>query len=123
MADVDARTFDKPDETRPFAAHGQMEIVKVGGLTVGKGTFEPGWRWSQDVKPIAKTDSCQSMHAGYILSGRMHVVMDDGTESEAGPGSVVVIRPGHDAWTVGDEACVLVDFGTSVGQYAAQTRA
>lgn len=122
MAELDARTFDSPDETRPFVAHGRMEVVKVGGLTVGKGIFEPGWRWSQDVKPIAKTDSCQVMHAGYILSGRMHVVMGNGTESEAGPGSVVVIQPGHDAWTVGNEACVFVDFGTSVGEYAAQQR-
>ena len=120
MPNLDAKTFETPDETRPFAAHGQMEIVKVGGLTVGKGTFEPGWRWSQDVKPIAGTDSCQAAHAGYILSGRMRVAMDGGTEAEAGPGAVVVIQPGHDAWIVGDEACVFIDFGASVGQYAAQ---
>ena len=120
MATLDSKTFDQPDETRPFAAHGQLEIVKVGGLTVGRGTYEPGWRWSQDVKPIANTDSCQASHAGYIVSGRMRLKMDDGTESEAGPGAVVVIEPGHDAWVVGDEACVLIDFGASVGQYAAR---
>ena len=118
MAGLDAKTFDTPDETRPFAAHGKMEIVQVGGMTVGRGTFEPGWRWSNDVKPLAKTDSCQAVHAGYILSGRMVVRMDDGTESEAGPGAVVSIAAGHDAWIVGDEACVFVDFGASVSQYA-----
>ena len=120
MATLDAKTFDQPDETRPFAAHGQLEIVKVGGLTVGRGTYEPGWRWSQDVKPIANTDSCQASHAGYIVSGRLRVKMDDGTESEVGPGAVAVIEPGHDAWVVGDEACVLIDFGASVGQYASR---
>lgn len=120
MPDTDAKTFEQPDEVRPFTAHGQMEIVHVGGLTVGRGTFEPGWRWSEHVKPIANTDSCQASHAGYVISGRMHVVMDDGTESEAGPGSAVVIQPGHDAWTVGDEPCVLIDFGGSIAQYAAR---
>lgn len=119
MPRLDAKTFESPDEVRPFAAKGRMDIVRVGGMTVGLGTFEPGWRWSDHVKPIAKTESCQATHAGYVLSGRMRVVMDDGTESEVGPGSVVLIDPGHDAWTVGDEACLLVDFGTSVGQYAA----
>lgn len=118
MAGIEAKGFGAPDETRPFAAHGRMEIVNVGGLTVGRGTFEPGWRWSSDVKPIAKTEDCQAAHAGYIISGRMAVKMRDGTESEAGPGSVVVIAPGHDAWTVGSEPCVFVDFGASVGQYA-----
>ena len=120
MATVAGRTFDNPDEVRPFAAHGRMEIVKVGNLTVGRGTFEPGWRWSDDVKPIAGTDSCQAHHAGYVISGRMGVRMDDGTESEVGPGAVAVIEPGHDAWVIGDEPCVLVDFGSSIGTYAAQ---
>ena len=85
MTGIDAKTFDQPDEVRPFVSHGQMEVLQVGGLTVGRGTFEPGWRWSEHVKPIAGSDSCQASHAGYMLSGRMHVVMDDGTESEAGP--------------------------------------
>ena len=71
-----------------------------------------------DVKPIAKTDSCQATHMGYVISGRMKVVMNDGTEAEAGPGDVVHIAPGHDAWIVGNEACVMVDFGSSVSQYA-----
>jgi Cupin domain len=111
MATLEVRSADSPDETRPFQAHGGAAMVHVAGRTVGRGTFEPGWRWSQDVKPIAGTDSCQTAHFGYVLSGQMHVVMDDGSEAEVGPGDVVVIPPGHDAWTVGDEACVMVDFG------------
>jgi len=94
-----------------------MAIVHVGDTTFGRGTFEVGWRWSQDVKPIAGTDSCQAHHTLYILSGRMHVVMDDGTEFELGPGDAGVIGPGHDAWTVGDEACVAFDT-TGVARYA-----
>ena len=79
--------------------------------------FEPGWRWSQHVKPIAGTDSRQTAHLGYVLSGRMHIVMDDGSEGECGPGEAVYIAPGHDAWTVGDQACVMVDFG-QIASYA-----
>ena len=90
---------------------------RIASGTALKGTFEPGWRWSEHVKPIAETDSCQAAHLGYVLSGRMHIVMDDGTEGEVGPGDAFSIPPGHDAWTVGDEACVLVDFG-QVGDYA-----
>jgi mannose-6-phosphate isomerase-like protein (cupin superfamily) len=115
---LEAKGFDKPDEVRNFAGKGKMDIVNVGGMTAGKGVFEPGWRWSVNVKPIAKTESCQAAHVGYVLSGRMKIVMDDGTECEAGPGDVMVAGPGHDAWIVGDEPCVLVDFGASVGLYA-----
>lgn len=110
MATLESKTFDRPDETRPFAGHGKMDVVKLADGSVGKGVFEPGWRWSQDVKPIAKTESCQAHHLGYVLSGRMRVRMDDGTEVEVGPGDVVKIDPGHDAWVVGNEACVMVDF-------------
>jgi quercetin dioxygenase-like cupin family protein len=73
--------------------------------------FQPGWRWSEDVKPIAGTQSCQAPHAIYVISGRMGIRMDDGTEGEIGPGDIAMIEPGHDAWVVGDEACVGVDFG------------
>ena len=117
MAKTQKGNFDKPDETRPFAAHGKMEVVKLGDGVVGKGVFEPGWRWSQDVKPIAKTESCQVHHLGYIISGRMRIKMDDGTETELGPGDVMDIEPGHDGWTVGDEPCVALEFGGAV-QYA-----
>jgi quercetin dioxygenase-like cupin family protein len=115
---LDVKSLNTPDETRPFASKGRAEIVNVGGMTVGRGTFEPGWRWSEHVKPIAKTDSCQAAHAAYIVSGRMQVRMEDGTEKEVGPGDIMVAAPGHDAWVIGSEPCVMVDFGASVGQYA-----
>ena len=118
MAVLETKSFSSPDETREFAGKGSMNIVNVGGMSVGKGTFEPGWRWSVNVKPIAGTDSCQALHVGYIVSGRMRVRMDDGSEAEAGPGEVVHIEPGHDAWVVGNEDCVFLDFGASVAQYA-----
>jgi hypothetical protein len=111
MAELEAKTFDSPDEVRPFEANGQVELVNLSSGAVGRGTFEPGWKWSNDVKPIAGTESCQVPHVGYVVSGRMNVVMDGGSEHEYGPGEVFNMPPGHDAWTVGDEPCVLVDFG------------
>ena len=84
---------------------------QFGGLTIGRATYEPGWRWSENVKPLAGTDSCQVDHIGYMLEGRMALRMDDGTEREFGPGDAFHMPPGHDAWIVGDERCVLVDFG------------
>ena len=115
MAAVESKSFDSPDETRPFEGHGQAEMVKLAGQTVGRGTFEPGWKWSQDVKPIAGTDSCEVSHLGYVLSGRMKIHMDDGSEQEVAAGDAVAIPPGHDAEVVGDEACVMVDFGEIEG--------
>jgi hypothetical protein len=108
-----------PHETRPFHGHGHMDVVTLGDFTLGKGTFEPGWRWSNDVKPIAGTDSCQTRHTGFCLMGHMTVRMDDGTEATMGPGDVVVIEPGHDAWVDGDEACVFID--TGIAAYALPT--
>ena len=105
-----------PHETRPFQAHGHMDVVTLGDFTLGRGTFEPGWRWSEDVKPIAGTDTCQVRHTGFCVSGQMTVRMDSGDEITVGPGDVVVLEPGHDAWTVGDEPCVLLD--TGVAAYA-----
>ena len=113
MASVEVKSFDSPDETRPFAGNGKADVVTVGGTTVMRGTFEPGWRWSENVKPIAGTDSCEVYHLGYVVSGRMAVRMDDGTEGEVGPGDIVHLEPGHDAWIVGDEPCVMLDFGGS----------
>src|SRR5687768_13914766 len=99
MASLESKSLDRPDETRTMQqGKGKVEIVTLGGVTVGRGTFEPGWRWSEHVKPIAGTDSCQAAHTGYVLSGRMHMIMDDGTEGEAGPGDAFVAAPGHDAW-------------------------
>jgi uncharacterized cupin superfamily protein len=110
VVELESKSFSSPDEVRPFADKGQVELVKVGDGVVGRATFEPGWRWSEHVKPIAGTDSCQAAHMGYVVSGRQAVRMDDGTEIEFGPGDVVAIPPGHDGWVVGDEPCVVVDF-------------
>ena len=104
-----AKNLGSPDEKRSFE-HGDLSVVNIEGATVGRAVFRPGWKWSNDVKPIAGTDSCQAPHTGYIISGRMHVVMDDGREAEAGPGDAFVIAPGHDAWIVGDEPCVALDW-------------
>jgi len=112
-----SKNLDQPDETRPFGM-GKLEIVNLENVVCGRATFEPGWKWSEHVKPIAKTDSCQVAHAGYVLSGRMKIVMDDGTSAEIGPGDAMVCPPGHDAWVLGDEPCVIVDFSTSGTGYA-----
>jgi hypothetical protein len=114
---IEVKSFDSPDETRPFEGKGQSEVLEISGQTVMRGTYEPGWKWSENVKPIAKTDSCEAAHLGYIVSGRMKVFMDDGSEAECGPGDVAAISPGHDAEVIGDEACVMVDFG-EVSDYA-----
>jgi hypothetical protein len=111
MSKLEAKRFDTPDEVRPFTGHGHVDLVNLTTGLVGRGTFEPGWRWSTDVKPLAGTESCQVGHIGYCVSGRMTVHMEDGTETEIGPGVVFHIPPGHDAWTEGDEACVMLDFG------------
>jgi Cupin domain len=111
MAAIEVKGFDAPDETREFEGNGRAEMVNVAGRTIGRGVFEPGWKWSENVKPIAGTDSCQMSHLGYCISGRMRVHMDDGGEAEFGPGQVMAIPPGHDAEVVGDEPCVMVDFG------------
>jgi quercetin dioxygenase-like cupin family protein len=117
MAALEVKNFDSPDETRPFEGKGKADVLQIGGQTVGRAVFEPGWRWSENVKPIAGTESCQVSHLGYVISGRMRVFMDDGTEGEVGPGDVMAIPPGHDAEVVGDEACVSLDFG-EFGDYA-----
>jgi hypothetical protein len=109
MAQMIKKSFDAPDETRPIPK-GKLEVVNVGDLQPMRTIFEPGWRWSESVKPIAKTDSCQVLHLSYIISGRMGVRMDDGSEAEFGPGDVGVIPPGHDAWVVGNEPVVGIDF-------------
>jgi len=111
MAALQGKSFSSPDEVREFVSNGRVELVNLESGPVGKGTFEPGWRWSEHVKPLAGTDSCQVQHIGCVISGRMKVVGDDGSEVEVGPGDVFHMPPGHDAWTVGDEPCVLVDFG------------
>ena len=107
------RSFQQPDETRAFP-FGRAEIVRVGGAEVGRLVFEPGWRWSEHVRPIAGTHSCEAPHFQYHVSGRLAIRMDDGSEFVAGPGDVTSLPSGHDAWVVGDEPVVVVDwFGAS----------
>lgn len=113
MASIERKNFSSPDETRPFKSNGGSQVVSVGGLAVALATFEPGWRWSEHVKPIAKTDSCQTNHKTYVLSGRLHIKHTDGTELEIGPGDVVSIAPGHDGWVVGNEPCVTLEYGAA----------
>ena len=116
--ELERKRLDAPDEARPFKdGKGRMEVVTVGGVTMGRGVFEPGWRWSEHVKPIAGTPSCQATHTGYVIEGRMAVRMDDGSEVEFGPGDACFIPPGHDAWIVGNTRCVMIDF-TGVARYA-----
>jgi quercetin dioxygenase-like cupin family protein len=105
---LQAKTLDSPDETRPIE-DGTVEIVHLDRGTVMRTIFRPGWRWSKSVKPVAGTESCQTHHFGYCISGRMHVVMDSGNEIEIGPGDALEIPPGHDAWVVGDEPYVGID--------------
>ena len=102
------KNLDSPDTKRSFE-HGDMHVVTLGGTTFVRGVLRPGWRWSVDAKPEAGTSSCQVSHASYIISGRFAVRMNDGTEVHAGPGDALVAGPGHDAWVVGDEPCVIID--------------
>ena len=115
MGKVEVRSFDKPDETRMFEGKGMADVVALAGHTVLRGTFEPGWKWSENVKPLAGTELCEVSHLGYVLEGRMRVHMKDGSEQELTPGEVVAIEPGHDAEVIGDENCVFLDFGEISG--------
>jgi mannose-6-phosphate isomerase-like protein (cupin superfamily) len=118
MAGVEARNFETPDETRT-PEKTRVETVKVGGALIGRATMEPGWRWSEDIKPIVGTDSCKVHHLGIVLSGRMHIVHGDGSEADLNAGDVYEIQPGHDAWVLGDESFVGVEFNpTAVATYA-----
>jgi mannose-6-phosphate isomerase-like protein (cupin superfamily) len=114
---LEIKNKDKPDERRDFP-RGHLDVMSMTGLDFGVATFEPGWRWSESVKPIAGTDTCQVHHNGYVVSGRMRFHTDDGGEGEVGPGDVFVLPPGHDAWTVGGEPCVVFDFAGGAAEYA-----
>ena len=103
------RSFEKPDEVREFP-RGRVELVKIGGVTVGRAVFEPGWRWKTSLQPLAGTKSCEAPHFQYHVSGVLKVRMDDGTEFECHKGDVSLLPSGHDAWVVGSEPVVIVDF-------------
>ncbi|MGB8641103.1 MAG: cupin domain-containing protein [Nitrososphaeraceae archaeon] len=117
MAKMQKKSLDSsPDETRTFEK-GKIELVNLGDVTIGRVVLEPGWSWEKCVKPLVKTDSCQAPHTQYLISGRIKVVMDDGAEEEFGPGDAAVIPPGHNAWVVGNEPVVGIDF-TGLKEYA-----
>jgi ketosteroid isomerase-like protein len=118
MTDVHTIDIDRDGERRAFVEHGHAMLANAGGLSLLKGVFEPGWRWSADVAPLAGTQSCQTHHLGYTLSGRMHVTLDDGTEFEIGPGQLFDLPAGHDAWVIGDEPCVMIDVSPEATRYA-----
>ena len=109
MKKAEVKSFGKPDEVRKFPK-GRLELINIGGATVGRAIFEPGWRWSTSLQPIVKTKSCEAPHFQYHVSGVMKIRMDDGTEFEAHPGDVSLLPSGHDGWVVGDEPAVVVDF-------------
>jgi mannose-6-phosphate isomerase-like protein (cupin superfamily) len=118
MAESVQKSFDSPDEVRTFE-NGKVDVVNLDSQMVGRATFEPGWRWSKSVKPIVGTESCQAHHVGYVVSGSLHVVMDDGREFDAEPGAVYEIQPGHDAWVVGNDNFVGLEFQSkTAGEYA-----
>jgi hypothetical protein len=108
-----AKRFEDPDEIKqlPKATH---HIVHLGYMTASRTVLEPGFRWTECIRPIAETDSCQIHHTGFIVEGRLGVRMDDGTEMEFGTGGAYEIAPGHDAWTVGGEPVVLIEFRGAV---------
>jgi quercetin dioxygenase-like cupin family protein len=109
MGKMEVKSLDHPEEIRTFAK-GHVDLVKIGGVAVGRATFEPGWRWSEHVRPLVQTLSCQAPHFQYHLTGVLHIVMDDGTEVDLKAGDVSLLPPGHDAWVVGDEPVVVIDF-------------
>ena len=113
---IEVKSFTNPDEVREFPK-GRLEIIKVGGKTVGRAVLEPGWKWSECVKPIAGTTSCEAPHFQYHLSGVLKIRMDDGTEVECHQGDVSLLGAGHDAWVMGDKPVVLIDF-QGMAEYA-----
>ena len=114
---MEVKSFEKPDETRVFEGKGMADIVMVAGRPVARGHFEPGWKWSVNLKPVAGTELCEVAHYGYVEQGRMRIHMRDGTEQDLSRGEIVAIEPGHDAEVLGDETCVFVDFG-DIAEYA-----
>ena len=117
MQTVEHESFRSPSEVREFP-HGHADILNVGDSVIGRLVLEPGWRWSNDVKPIAGTHLCEAPHFQYHVSGTLHILMEDGTEFEAHPGDVMAVPSGHDAWVVGDEDCIAFDFSSDISKYA-----
>ena len=112
MPSLQKKDFASPDDTRkPDKA--VVEVVKLGEVTAARMTIQPGWKWSECIKPVVGTESCQARHVGVLHSGRMKVVHDDGSEIEVGPGEAYIFEPGHDGWVIGDEPCIAYEFESS----------
>lgn len=120
MKKMETKSFNSADEVRTFDK-GKLELIKIGGAIVGRGTFQPGWKWSESVKPLVKTKSCEAPHFQYHVSGTLRIKMDDGTETECKAGDVSFLPMGHDAWVVGNEPVVVVDFQGMV-DYAKESK-
>jgi hypothetical protein len=118
MAGVEINDFSAPDDVRR-PERTTVEVVKIAGGEIGRYTFEPGWRWSEHIKPVVGTESCQTDHIGYLVSGKLGVKSDDGSTGEVTAGSVYRIAPGHDGWVVGEEPVVVVEF-QGAANYAKQ---
>lgn len=116
MSKAELKNFGKADEVRDFPL-GRLELVTVAGATIGRAILQPGWRWSSHIKPIAQTQSCEAPHFQYHVSGVLRIRMDDGQEFDCKPGDISMLPPGHDAWVVGNEPVVVVDF-QGMTQYA-----
>lgn len=109
MTSHEVKNLSASKEVRNFP-HAKIELVNIAGGTVGRFQLQKGWKWSNDIKPVVKTEWCEAPHLQYVISGRYRVKLKDGTEFEIGPGDVASVPPGHDAWVVGDETVVGVEF-------------
>ncbi|HEX4654225.1 MAG TPA: nuclear transport factor 2 family protein [Mycobacteriales bacterium] len=118
MPQTHISNLERDGEVRDFKAHGHAVVGSAGGAALVVGTFEPGWRFSIDVGPLVGTTSCQTRHLGYVMSGRMNIQMEDGTELQVGPGDLFDLPAGHDAWVIGDEPVVMVDTSPEATRYA-----
>jgi hypothetical protein len=116
---AEVKSYNQPEEVRSFPK-GKVELVKIGGAMIGRAVFEPGWKWSTSVQPLVKTKSCEAPHYQYHVAGTLKIIMDDGSEFECKPGDVSLFPTGHDAWVVGNETVVVVDFQGMV-DYAKQS--
>ena len=120
MASIETKSMDRPDESRT-PEKTNVGVVHLGDATVGRFTLQPGWKWSDCIKPVAGTDSCQAAHLGYVVSGRIHIAATDGTEADLGPGDAYRLEPGHDAWVVGDESFVALEFESKTAETYAKS--
>jgi hypothetical protein len=115
MASIETKNMDHPDESRT-PEKTSMSVIHLGDATVGRYTLQPGWKWSDCIKPLVGTDSCQAAHLGYLVSGKIHIASTDGTEADLSAGDTYRLEPGHDAWVVGDEPAVALEFESKTAE-------